>query len=665
MSDKQLLHNLYRFVLLACLFPPFVGATLMGVIGVYPLPEIFYVFPDVGGLFVFCTTSVILMLVRPAHQFIVLIPSQSIEQQSRVAQRLFRPLPMYIALFISIYIVGGAVSANYSLERQGYVEFELAEYLLTFAGLIPVVLVSVLPIFFYLVDFLGRYLAPRGVNIVSIPMSSKLMMLGLVTPALIDTILIGYFYNRTGYVSFETLILWATLLLIAGVGAFLVLVSFRQGLEPLEKFLTSSTVDDMPLHNLMPQSLDELGSLTDKLNQLLTRQRQLSNDLSEERNFINTVIDTAAALVLVLDREGKICRFNRACEEISQRKFSEVEGKYPWDLFLLPEEAEVVRRNAFDALANNPKKLTGKYSNYWVARDGRRYFIEWSNSLLLDSNGDMAYMVSVGSDITRRIKAEKELAEYRERLEVLVDERTNALRQAQDELIRKERLAALGQLTATVSHELRNPLGAIKPSLYIVSKLGNTGDPKFKVALERIQRNITRCDHIIDELLDFTRITKLELMQTDIEKFLGDILDEQLFPENLRVERQFGLHSETVNIDSSRLRRVIINVIENAVHAMQEGERRAEPKLKVITRKRDSRIEICVIDNGCGIPPELLEKIFEPLFSTKGFGVGLGMAVVKQIMQQHKGGVDIHSEPGKGTEVILWLPASTSEDDTT
>ena len=657
MTDQEMQRGLYRFVLLACLFPPFVGATLMGVIGIYPFPEIYMVFPHVAGAFVFAATLVVVYLSRYAYHFFVTLPQRSPDEQTNIAHNVFRPLPVYLMMAISLYIIIGAILANYSLEKLGYVVFDLKHYLLTFAGLVPVVLISVLPIFFYFIDFIGRYLAPRGVVVVSTTMSTKLMMLGLVTPALVDTVLIAYFYTRTGYFSFETLVLWASLLLLAALGAYLVLRSFWQGLDPLRTFLQDgeeARSDDMV--KVVPQSLDELGSLAVKLNQLLGQRDNIQQELLSERQFVDAVLDNAAALVLVLDREGKIQRFNRACEEISQYSSAEVLGKFPWDVFLLPEDADTVRKNAFEALANNPQKLVGRYTNYWISRDGTRSLIDWSNSLLCDKEGEMAFMVSIGIDTTERRRAEDALAEYRNHLEDLVDERTAALAETQNELIRKERLAALGQLTATVSHELRNPLGAMDTSLYVVEKMIDPENEKLVSVVDRIRRNIQRCDHIIDELLDFTRITKLETKDTDIDAWLEEILKEQVFPEEIQLEFRPGLNGLVLSVDANRLRRVIINVVENAVHAMQGIVLKDGPRMLIETSQKNNRIEITVKDNGCGIPDELMDKIFEPLFSTKGFGVGLGMPTVKQIMQQHNGGIEIHSEVNVGTEITLWLP---------
>lgn len=240
------------------------------------------------------------------------------------------------------------------------------------------------------------------------------------------------------------------------------------------------------------------------------------------------------------------------------------------------------------------------------------------------------------------------------------------LRDSHSELKRKERLATLGQLTATVSHELRNPLGAMRPSLYMIEKKSDKEDERIQSAIERIDRNIDRCDRIIDELLDFTRITELEREPTLIDEWLTSVILEQIIPEGILLKKDFGLDNIELAVDTDRLRRAVINAIENACHSMMDDIKQSvknNAHIHIKTCVTNNRVEIIIKDNGSGIAKDVIDKIFEPLFSTKSFGVGLGMPAIKQIMQQHGGEVEIESEEGKGTAVTLWLPLNESDKD--
>lgn len=146
------------------------------------------------------------------------------------------------------------------------------------------------------------------------------------------------------------------------------------------------------------------------LNILITI-RQLSENEKRSQGLADLVIDHAGTLVVVLDKHGCIVRFNQACEKLSGYALSDVQGKHPWDILLPPEDADDIRRNAFEALANNSQALEGRYTNYWLDKNGQRHLLNWTNTLLLDAAGKMEFMVSVGTDITERERVEKKLRE--------------------------------------------------------------------------------------------------------------------------------------------------------------------------------------------------------------------------------------------------------------
>jgi signal transduction histidine kinase/DNA-binding LacI/PurR family transcriptional regulator len=238
--------------------------------------------------------------------------------------------------------------------------------------------------------------------------------------------------------------------------------------------------------------------------------------------------------------------------------------------------------------------------------------------------------------------------------------RLNAnLKATQAELLRQERLAVLGQLTATVSHEIRNPLATIRASAFSVDRITRNKGLGVERALDRIQRNITRCDGIIGELLDFTRTSDLNLQHIHFDQWLQEVLDEQSIPNNIKCT--YALHAGVeVSLDPSRFQRVIINLIDNACEAMLEYAQSNTDNQPMILRVQseiaDKQLKVTITDTGPGIPPEILPQIFEPLYSTKGFGVGLGLSIVKEIVKQHKGEIKITSNNGQGTQVVLWLP---------
>jgi signal transduction histidine kinase len=278
--------------------------------------------------------------------------------------------------------------------------------------------------------------------------------------------------------------------------------------------------------------------------------------------------------------------------------------------------------------------------------NGQLIHVSISGKPVFDARGQFRGYRGSGRDVTKEVAVELELARR-------VDERTAELRAAQSELIRKERLSALGQLTATMAHELRNPLSAIRNTLFAVKETAANKGIDLERPLTRVERSVARCDRIINDLLDYTRVKELHLAELAPDPWIEEVLSEQRLPAGIELERRLDADC-MIAIDPERVRRVLINLIDNAAQAMPEDAR--ERKITVTTALLDDgHCEFAVADTGAGITADVLPKVFEPLFSTKSFGTGLGLPMVKQIVEQHGGTITITSEIGKGTRVTVRL----------
>jgi signal transduction histidine kinase len=227
---------------------------------------------------------------------------------------------------------------------------------------------------------------------------------------------------------------------------------------------------------------------------------------------------------------------------------------------------------------------------------------------------------------------------------------------AEAELLRTERLSVLGQLTATVAHELRNPLSAIRNTLFTVKELVSTAGLKLDRPIARMERSIGRCDRIISDLLEYARTRELTRTSVRFDGWIADVLAEQTLTPSVALDLEPGAGNSMVPIDADRLRRVVINLVENAAEALTELPTDREMRITVRTAVEGGELVLTIADSGPGIAPENLNRIFEPLFSTKSFGTGLGLPTVKQIVNQHGGIIVVDSEVGKGTRVTVRLP---------
>ena len=238
----------------------------------------------------------------------------------------------------------------------------------------------------------------------------------------------------------------------------------------------------------------------------------------------------------------------------------------------------------------------------------------------------------------------------------------NEIENVQSDLLHNERMAVLGTLISTIIHEIRNPLSTVRTAIYSIAQRLDGQNSGLQKTLDRAERSINRCDTIIEELLDYTRTPKLEMKKTVVDDWVKKVLGDQTIDPliNLTVQLNAGT---TAQLDQMHFQSCLLNVVNNACQSMIESEEHGQAcNLTVTTSSSDDEILIRVMDSGPGISPENLEKIFEPMFSTCAFGVGLGLPSVKKVIERHRGRVEIDSQLGEGTTVSLWLPIDKSEE---
>jgi signal transduction histidine kinase len=231
-----------------------------------------------------------------------------------------------------------------------------------------------------------------------------------------------------------------------------------------------------------------------------------------------------------------------------------------------------------------------------------------------------------------------------------LEAKTVALEETQEELVRKERLAILGQLAGGVAHELRNPLGVIKNSVYYLRMILPHEERSVK-HLGLLDREVATANRIVTDLLDFARVRPPIRVPTDLGALARDVLEQTPLPDNIAVELRRTGAEPPVAVDPEQIVQVLRNLVSNAAQAMPDGG-----TLTVETAVSDGRAQIAVTDTGVGIPREQIEKIFQPLFTTKAKGIGLGLAVVKSLAEANGGAVTVESEPGRGSRFALGFP---------
>lgn len=281
-------------------------------------------------------------------------------------------------------------------------------------------------------------------------------------------------------------------------------------------------------------------------------------------------------------------------------------------------------------------------------KDNRFYHV--THTPIFYQDGSISKM-TIYRDITESKVAEEELQKHRDHLEEMVEKRTNELEDAQEKLIRKEKLAILGQLAGGVSHDLRNPLGVISNAIYYLKLVLNDEDETVQEYLETISSEVERSKIIISDLLDLSRVRPAEREMTEVLKLINQVLKRHDPPKEIEIVTEIPFESPFLFVDAHQIEQVFTNLITNAYQAMPEGG-----SLNIRARPENGRMSLYITDNGCGISKENMKNIFEPLFTTKARGIGLGLAVSKSLVEVNGGSIDVESEDGKGSTFTVILP---------
>lgn len=234
-----------------------------------------------------------------------------------------------------------------------------------------------------------------------------------------------------------------------------------------------------------------------------------------------------------------------------------------------------------------------------------------------------------------------------------LEKKMEELKRSQEQLLKSERLASIGQLSASMAHELRNPLGVMKNISYFLRMGLGKKDEKVDKHLNILEQELNISNKIISDLLDFSRGSPPVMKQVDLNRILKQSVQRVETHQNIVVEFNLERKLPKVMADSEQLTRVFINLTVNAVQAMHEGG-----VLTIVSKKEAENVLLEFTDTGTGISAEILSQIFEPLYSTKSKGIGLGLALSKQIIEMHGGSIDAISEAGTGTTFRLKLPIS-------
>jgi PAS domain S-box-containing protein len=392
----------------------------------------------------------------------------------------------------------------------------------------------------------------------------------------------------------------------------------------VESILESNV--DVTQRKQMQDKLEDYSRNLESLVEERTKKLELSSMYA--RNLIEASLDP----LVTISKEGKITDVNEATEDATGCSREVLIGSDFSDYFTEPEKAQTGYQKVF---------TEGFVKDYPLAikhKTGRITYVLYNASIYRSPEGEVQGVFAAARDITERKKAEDQAQEAAKKLKDV------------------ERLAAIGATAGMVGHDIRNPLQAIMGDVYLAKTDANSlteGDTKesLQESIVAIEKNTEYINKIVADLQDFARPLKPHVEETDLKQTLNELLYEKTFPTNIHVKITIAKGTHTLATDPAYVKRIVGNLISNAVQAMPNGG-----KLTVNATNQGGNAVITVTDTGVGIPEDVKPKLFQPLFTTKSKGQGFGLAVVKRMTESLNGTVTFTSEQGKGTTFTIILP---------
>ena len=381
-----------------------------------------------------------------------------------------------------------------------------------------------------------------------------------------------------------------------------------------------------------------IGLRTERLNSTL-------KELRHQKDFTDRLISTAGALIIVLDEKGKIEIFNRKCEEVTGFSEDEVRGRPIWE-FLIPEKDKLKARMVFDELVHY--RLPNSVENRWLTKEGREITIHWNNTVIVDDNNELEWIIGTGVDLTEKQNLERQLQE-------------------------SQKLQAIGTLSAGLSHNLNNMLvGVMGYSGLVRMKLTEVKHPvveEISGYVDIIENSTKKASDLIKQLRTFSTKATYERVRVNLNEALSDVMQAitATFPKSVKIDTAFSPDLWNVIADNNQIQQVILNMCLNSREAMPDGG-----TFKIETFNEDVRESgdlalrqgryavIRISDTGHGMDEETKQRIFEPFFTTKGLldHTGLGLSIAYSIIKHHNGYIRVDSVPGQPTMFTIYLPSA-------
>ena len=402
-----------------------------------------------------------------------------------------------------------------------------------------------------------------------------------------------------------------------------------------------------------PERTGDGGTLWHGIISDITGRKNAENELLKTKILLQASIESPQGMtIMAIDKNYQYLCFNKTHVAAMQSAYGkDVKlGLNALECITSEEDREKAKRNYDRAMSGE------SHSTIEVYGDVERAYYESFYNPIFNELHEIIGITAFAMDITERVQAQEEIKKLNTELEERVEERTRELRDIQEQLVHQEKLAALGQLAGGVSHELRNPLGVINNAIYYLRMVQPDAGDNVRQYHAMIEQEIQNAEKIMKDMLNYARGFPADREPVAIADLVQGVLKRRPAPPSVEVVLSLPVDLPKVYADSRQVEQVLGNLTVNACQAMPNGG-----KLTITANRQKEMVAIVVQDTGTGITPEHKQKLFEPLFTTKANGIGLGLAISKKLAEANGGRIDVESEVGKGSTFTVYLPVQENE----
>ncbi len=383
-----------------------------------------------------------------------------------------------------------------------------------------------------------------------------------------------------------------------------------------------ATAEFQEYYRVLEGRIKELNLELDKKNQELEKNLR---EKEEVGNYLTNIIESMSTGIIAVDFEGTIKRINRSVFKILGKKSTKKKSLSAAELL-----KEIISPNKFNAIVSAKFEKTLEFTTELKKKSGNPLIINTIITPAIDSNGNVIGGLIIIEDVTR-------------------------IRELEEQAARSTRLMAMGQMAASIAHQIRNPLGSIELFSSLLKK-DLQGDNNKQTLTEHISTSVKRMNNIITNLLLFAKTKKISFKKINLKQLIDESISysiDMVPDKKVKISQSYPNNDTAILGDADLLKQVFLNLFINSIQAVENSN---SPKIDIRLSEENGTVNLLIKDNGFGIPADKIKHIFDPFFTLKEKGTGLGLSIAHNIIIAHNGTISAKSKSGKGSEFLIKLP---------